>query len=306
MSDFNNAMDITQAIVLGTGIVGHVISFIVFSRKTFQKNSISTYLCALSVFYCFNLPQVINYILLKGFNYSFPALNDSICKFWSYLPEIYSSVPAWILVAFSLDKYLSIRISSKTIFNKKWFQLAIVFGIVLFDLSAYMWIPILIKRTESQPGVYSCGVSFDRSLFSEFMILFALESCAVPFVAMIILSILTIRLLIQSRRKVERIGRVDKERKSRDFRYALSSITLNILFVVLKTPTMLYYLLNAYNLVSNVYFSQIAILFFNINASDSLIVHLISNSLFRQEFFILFRLRKKNRVSSNMGNTVHS
>ena len=308
MSDFNNAMNIVQAIVLGIGIVGHVISIIVFSRKTFRKNSISTYLCALSVFYCFNLPQVINFILLKGFNYNFPALNDAICKFWNYLPEIYSSVPAWILVAFSLDKYLSIRISSKTILNKKWFQLVIVFGIVLFDLCAYMWVPILSKRTESesQPGVFSCGLVSVRGLFSAFMILFALESCAVPFVAMIILSILTIRVLIESRRKVERVGRVDKERKSRDFRYAVSSITLNILFVVLKTPTMIYYLLNAYNLVSNVYFSQIAVLFFNINASDSFIVHLISNSLFRQEFLIMFRLRKRNRVSSNMGNTTHS
>jgi hypothetical protein len=297
MSDFTYAMSIASMTVIGTGIIGNVLTFIVFSRKTFRKNSISTYSRAIVIFSSFTLPQIINFILSRGFNYNFPTINDALCKLWNYLPETYSSIPAWILVAFSLDKYISMRISQKTILNKKWFQIAVVSGIVIFDFCAYMWVPILAKRTEFQPGVFVCSLAALTNIFSAYMIFFATESCLVPFVIMIILSILTIRLLVKSRQNVERTGRVDKERKSRDFRYAVTSITFNILFVVLKTPIMVYYILNAYNVVSNVYFNQIAILFFYASASNNFFVHIISNSLFRREFFALFGLRRKNRVN---------
>ena len=298
MSDFNFSIGIAQMVVIGSGIIGNVLTFVVFSRKTFRKNSISTYSRAIAIFSSFTILQLISFILRQAYNINFSSLNDVLCKIWTYLmPQTYSSIPAWILVALSLDKYLSMKISSKTILEKKWFQRLVVTGIVLFDLCTYMWVPILIERIESPPGVFSCSLSASTNVFSAFMILFSMESCLIPFIVMIVLSILTIRLLVKSRKNVERIGRVDKERKSRDFRYAVSSITFNILFIVLKIPITVYYLLNVYNSVSNIYFNQFSFLFFYFSASDNFFVHMISNSLFRRELFVLIGLRKKNRVN---------
>ena len=191
------------------------------------------------------------------------------------------------------------RMSSIAILKKKWFQWSIVVAIVLFNSLLYLEIAILIKRLEVAPGYIICDLS-SIGFLTTLMIVVVLETCLVPFIIMITSSALTIRLLIKSRNSVERVGNMNKDRKSRDNKYAVSSVAFNIMFLVFKSPVMVYYTLFAFYNYYNVYFFNISIYLTCLNSSSFFFVHLLTNSLFRREFLILIGLIKRNgEISSN-------
>ena len=62
------ALTIIEVAVIAIGIIGNVISIIVFSRKTFRNNSISTYCIALAILECLTLFEFINDIFYLRYN----------------------------------------------------------------------------------------------------------------------------------------------------------------------------------------------------------------------------------------------
>ena len=165
--------------------------------------------------------------------------------------------------------------------------------------------PILMKRREIYPGYFMCDLS-TINLFYVNTIVSLLETGFIPFVIMVITSIITTRLLIKSRNAVMKTGKVSKERKSRDRKYAVSSVSFSILFIVLKLPGLVYFTMNAFSGYFDAYFIRIASLTFNLNASLSFFIHLVTNSLFRRELLLLLGIVKRNSVSAvshTMSNT---
>ena len=158
----------------------------------------------------------------------------------------------------------------------------------------------MLRRREKNTGfiVYYCDLS-TIGFFKEYMIVNLLESCFVPFIIMSITSILTIRLLIKSRNLVERInGQVMKERRSKDRKYAISSITFNIMFIVLKLPILVFFTFTAFFSYYDLYLYQVSLFLYYLNLSLSFFVHITTNSLFRRELKILFlRFGNRNRHS---------
>ena len=304
MSDsFSYAMGITQMVIISVGFLGNIASFIIFSRRTFRKNSISTYCQALAIFESLTLIELLNYVALLFYDSSLAATSDALCKILNYIPSLYSSIPAWILVAFSLDKMLSMRTTSTPILKKKWFQWSVVCVIVLSHLLLYIAVPIMLQRIEFFPGYYVCNIAF-LNFFNAFVIITLVETCYIPFIVMLVLSILTIRQLMKSRNSVERTaGHVNKDRRSRDARYAISSITFNFMFITFKLPIMVFFILIAYTTIYNVYFYNVAIVLFFFNSSSGFFIHLASNSLFRREIMILLGLNQSESNSRVLSNT---
>ena len=287
-----------QSIIIAIGIIGNIFSIIVFSRKTFRNNSISTYCISLSICECLSISELITDVIRVVYNVKITDQNDASCKIIFYIITIMNPIQACLLVAFSVDKLLSMK--SVQIIKKKSFQFSIVGGIVLINMLIYIYMPIFLRRTEKYPGMYICDI-YTMVNYKEFVIVNLLESCLLPFVIMSITSTLTIRLLIKSRNSVERInGQVMKERRSRDRKYALSSITFNITFIVLKLPILVYYILSAFFSFSDLYTYRISFLLHFLNLSSSFFVHFATNSLFRREFKILFlRFGQTNSNSAN-------
>lgn len=58
-SEFKTVMIYCRITVISLELLGNIISFMVFSRKTFRNNSISTYFRALAVFDCLTIIQLI-------------------------------------------------------------------------------------------------------------------------------------------------------------------------------------------------------------------------------------------------------
>ena len=298
--DFPFAIYLIQAIIIGIGFIGNIISIIVFSRKKFRTNSISTYCISLAICESLSISEFIVDIIRVGLNVDPINQNDVNCKIIISIPTIITQIQACILVAFSVDKLLSMK--SVQIIKKRWFQFSIVGSIVLFNVLIYIYLPILLTRRKMYPGVYICDITtIGLFTFKLFMIVNLLESCFVPFIIMSITSTLTIRLLIKSRNSVERInGKAMKERRSKDKKYAISSITFNIMFIVLKLPILVFFILSAFYSYYDLYFYHVTFLLHFLNVSSSFFVHFATNSLFRREFKIVFlRFGQTNSDSAN-------
>jgi hypothetical protein len=273
--------------VITIGSIGNLLSIIVFSKKTFRNNSISTYCIALAIADCLSIIQLINSVFYFQYNAYLMDLNDVFCKISSYATVLVSAIPPYIMVAFSIDKILSMRTSSIAIIKKKWFQWSVVAGIVLFHVGLYMYHPIFVKRLEYF-NVYFCDIT-SIGFVEVHIILLILETCIIPFVILMVTSILTIRMLLKSRNSIERNGKLTNERKSRDRKYAISSVTLNIVFIVLKLPLAILFFLYAFFNYYDDYFYNIANFLFYLNTSLGFFIHIMTNSLFRREFLLLFR-----------------
>ena len=295
MSDasFSFATTTIEAAIIAMGLIGNVLCIIVFSRKTFRNNSISTYCRALAIVECLTFGQFITDIFSLAYNMYLADQSDALCKITYSIGICLSSIQPWITVAFSVDKLLSMRTRQIAILKKKWFQWSVVAGIVLFHIAFYIYYPILLRLNEIFPGYIVCDLA-TLGFFKIYMTVDALETCLIPFMTMTITSILAIRSLIKSRESIERSGHLGQDRKSRDYKYAISSLSLNIIFIILRLPGSVFYILIAYYSYFNLYFAKIASILFFLNASLSLFIHLVTNSVFRREFFVLFRLANRN------------
>jgi hypothetical protein len=301
MSDFFTELNVARIAVLSFGIVGNIISFIVFSRKTFSNNSISTYCRSLAVFDCLTIIQLIKDIFTISNPYDYlENWNDVSCKLFFYLSMQYSAIPGWILVAFSIDKMLNMRTSAPIIIKSKLFQWSVVAGIVIFHLLLYseLLISLKVEPIVFMPSIKICNFPF-LSYFYPFLYAELAETCLIPFIVMIVTSIVTIRLLIRSRGLLERMGHSDKQRRKRDIKFAISSITFNVFFIAFKTPFFTAYIVTgSVNFYAD-YFMQISFFLFLFYCSSNFFIHFATNSIFRRELFVIFRpLIPINRVST--------
>ena len=169
----------------------------------------------------------------------------------------------------------------------------ITIGIVLFNLLLYIEIPIYMKLVPviGQNNVTKQVCDSSDLWFSDVLnIVLIIEGSALPFTIMFVSSLITIKLLWDSRRNVEIVGNVTRHRKSRDRMFAITSLIFNFSFIVLKLPLVICLSIGV-SLISN-FVLQTATLLFFLNFSISFLFHFVSNHLFRRELFILFRIRK--------------
>ena len=196
------------------------------------------------------------------------------------------------MVAFSLDKLLSMRVNTIAILKKKWFQWSVVVGIVLFSNGLFLYVPILLRVRDIAPDIPFCDPN-TISFFNVHLFIYIFETTLIPFIVMIITSILTIRLLIKSRNSVANNGQVTHDRKYRDRKYAISSITFNITFIILKGPLTIFYIMFGYYSLYNPYFYKIIYLLYYLDMSMNFFIHMVTNSLFRQELLVVISFTKE-------------
>ena len=125
--------------------------------------------------------------------------------------------------------------------------------------------------------------------------------CLVPFLLMIIFSILLIRTIFKSRQRVTLNDSSRQQKRLRqDIKFTISLLSMNFLFIILNTPYELYVLFPyifsdySYYIIAYIYFSTFAINFY---------LFLFTNSLFRSEFISLFSFEKKINSQNNQQRT---
>lgn len=140
---------------------------------------------------------------------------------------------------------------------------------------------------------------------SVYPYIYLLESNLIPFVLMMLLTGFILRCLIKSRRNLEKvasnsvISSVSQRRKTRDRKWAVSSVTLNILFIVLMCPLVFVFMFPDRNdYYNNEFMRAIAFLFYYLNFTAHFFTHLATNLIFRNEILVIFGFRDADISSS--------
>lgn len=306
--EFNRAIFGCRMSVNFLGIIGNIITFVVFARPAFRKNSISTYCCALAVVECFTILQVYSDLNLVVW-YIYPQDQSNVgCKISYYVTVAFSSISGWILVMFAVDKLINMRGKNHKyqFIKKRSFQLAIIGIIVLANTLLYSEILVLLNLSvynntttldENLDGAYYCSSS-GMPYYNIVGAVYLVEASLIPFGFMIWSSIKIIKAINMSRQKSIQPGNAASlaKRKSRDFKFAITSLTFNVTFILLKLPFVLYFIFAGFGIDLSNYYYMLSSLLFYVNASIGFVVHVVSNSLFRKEILVMLHLATKNQV----------
>lgn len=300
---FTSIMRTTVVTVISAGVVGNMFSFFIFLRPTFRKNSISSYGQALAIADLYTITTLVSDVYWLLTDKDFRSQWELVCKVHYYASIALSPAPGWILAVFSIDKLLNMKRSRLlTTIKKKSFQWTLVAVIYLFSLVSNLQIPILLELKPSNvTWINSCFLPNIR-YYNIFATIYAFTSSVVPFTIMIVTSVLIIRTLRSSRQRLESIKKttnVNELRRYREIKFAVSSLSFNISYIILRLPLVLTFLLAGYKINVGTYFNEIAYLLFYGNSSATLLIHVMSNSIFRHEMKVIFKCINSNSIESN-------
>ncbi len=183
---------------------------------------------------------------------------------------------------------------SKSTLNKViWSQQVVMLCIALFNFILYSPIlalvslkPVYSNTSTLQQDDFRC--KFDDS--SEWIInlIDLINFSLVPFSLMLIFSLLMIITIFKSRLRILRLTNVnDKNRLKKDIKFAVTSIILNLFFILFNLPICIENLIQ----FDNPYISDINFCFFLSNFCNNFYVFILSNSIFRYEVLSLFNLK---------------
>lgn len=287
--------------VMLTGLVGNIITFIIFSRPVFQKNSISVYCRALSVFDSFTIVHMVYEASMSFFGYYLTNSSDLACIIYHYANSAFGPIPGWILIAFSMDKLLNMKNIGNSLIKKRWFQLIVIASIVLFNLLLYIEVPIYLRLVSFEFGnmTYSYCILNMMPYGDMVNLMYLIQANILPFLIMITTSIMSIRLIRKSSNNVSAQLASRERRRKRDIKFAVTSIMFNFMFITLRLPIVILSVLSLFiSTLTNtdISFALTYLLYF-VNFSSGIIVHLVSNNIFRSEFLVLFRLKKISEMN---------
>ena len=189
--------------------------------------------------------------------------------------------------------------------HKRSFQLKVMGLIALVNLIFYIEVPIYgyntVSVTKTANNVtttnFQCNLK-SLYFYQYFFIVFLIQAFLVPFILMFASSVMIIRGLYKTRKRIEaHENRENKSRKAKDTKFAISSIILDSLFILLTTPQMLSFIITINDRVASSFFMISTALLINLNFSKAFFVYLVSNSIFRKELIGLVKSINPRYVS---------
>lgn len=285
-----------RSVVIAAGAVGNIFSFVIFLRPVFKNNSISTYCQALAIadlFTLFFLAYDIQWLIDRSY---LPDQIEAVCIFYYFIGLSMSAMPGWVLAAFSIDKLLNVRIGSIVIIKKKWFQLSVIAFCCFLNLIVNINILISLRLRPN-----GCFLSTMNNFFI-YSIIVTIVNTILPFGIMIVTSILILIALRSSRLRIRHhteTNNIENQKKAREKKFALSSLTFNVLFVTLRMPLAVAYIFSGLGKYLGDEFQEISSLLYCGNSSITFLIHIASNSIFRMEVINFFKSTDSNVQKSS-------
>ena len=294
--------------IVGIGGIGNLVSFLIFSRQKFNKYNVRNMFRVSLVFQTFNLLLNINIF----------ELSTVYCKVYISLLFILPAYTAWILVFISLERYFSVVFSTKKVaklFSNRIFQMLSLFVLLLVcifyyspdwiyyeleyatlvNYSYYVYTDIFANQTVS-----TCHI--DQNLFIITSYMNAFFASIIPFFILITSSILITYSMWVIRKRMNSNSMnsaVARRRSQRDFQFACTILSLDVIFLLFYFPNALYLIITNY-FPSNAYSYSLVILqevlgyFYQFSSGYNIFVFLLFNKLFRSEFLELLKVIGKN------------
>jgi hypothetical protein len=295
--------------VVFIGLIGNVLSFLVFSRKKFSKNSISIYGRALAITDSFIVYIFVRDVTFYLFDIRLETESTTACKFIYFLRLSVSSSSAWILGVFSFDKMIfALAIQKCNLIKNKKFQYGSLVAIIAFHSLLYsaLSIPIELEsvsldsnnnnnNASTSVGLVNCHLK-SVPFLKVINVIYLVEGNFLPLCLMLVCTVVIIRCLVKSRQNLEKIVNKEmKKRRAKEAKFAVNSIILNVLFAILVMPLSLLYLIPIDDVETYKLIFKICILSFYLNYSIGFFTYLVSNSIFRQELADMLRFGRKRK-----------
>ena len=321
MSSINSLILIKTIIVFSypiivlIGLITNSISFMIFSRKRFQNTIFSTYYRCLIICQTMNLILPINKMFESNLNLFLSRISNFVCKLRFFYPNVNLGSSAWLLVAISFDRYLSISYPTKFMFRKQnSFQLLLSLFIICSNLGFFTtkWFYYLketrvnvTNKANNQTYIADSFKCSSPGIWVQALDLVHLN--LLPFLIMILFTSLTARHVFRSRKIINIISSSSSNKtsfQSNDRKFAIISISINILFLFLNLPQMVLFMINDYTnifinlkdlytlLDSFVYF----LLYFNL--ITTFFINFYVNSMFKNELIAFIFNHKSNNLFS--------
>jgi hypothetical protein len=271
---------------LGFGIVGNILGFKVMQRPKMleigPRNTYKYLFISDSIF----LVQIIVTYLQYSFAIDPTIYSKVICKLWWYLNYSLATQSPMLLVYISIDRYLSIKRPALRFLMRKGNNQFIYF-IFVFMFNLVYYLPVVYNyRLIETNSTFSCN--FNDQYSTELISYMDLANRVIlPSILILTFSIFLSIEVIKSRSRIlSNFLKEENEFFFKNISLAISSIILDIIYLVLEIPISIYVFLpnftqsNGYILSYYLFYLSYAINFY---------ILFISNSLFRTEFILYLK-----------------
>ena len=270
------------------GIIANSLSFLIFSRKRFHNTIFSTYFRFFIVVQTINILFSINKMLEQNLFIYFGKISNFTCKLRHFFVFCNFSITGWFLVTISLDRYLSIAFPSKFLYRKKpLFQILTSSFIIIYNI--IMYIPFMFSHLKI---IHPNGTNHSETICeipSYIWLSFVdlSQSILIPFTFMIIFTSFTIKIVFDSRKSTSS----NRNNKSKDMKFAISSIAINFLFLISNLPVFILDISLRYSdlftNLKNVFIVLQSVFLFLLytNMGSTFFINYFFNSMFKKEMF---------------------
>lgn len=277
-------------LILAFGLFGNITGIIVLSREKLIKiGSRNTFRYLLSIDSIY-LVQILQPYLANPFNHDLTIQSNLACKLFYYFNYSLDVISPWLLVYISIEKYVSITNQFKTnVFRRTSYQRFYLLFITLFILCYYLPFVFIFTMQQDQTVCNFKNVNYQTLLTSMDLIIRVL----VPFILMSIFTILIIKTIFESRNRV-RTQYTHRQNRTfqRDIKFSITSILLNLIYFVLSLLISVIFFVRRSN--DDILVYLLALYLFYMCYACNFYLILASNSLFRNEFLMIF---KRKRIS---------
>jgi hypothetical protein len=274
-------------LVFVIGMTGNIISLIVLTNAKL-KNIGPLYMYRfLFIADSIYLPQIIITYMGTGFNYNPKILSSLGCKVYQYFSYALDAVSPWVLVYISVEKFISISYPQAKFakLRRKSVQFKSMIFLSLFAGVYYIAQPLcyeLINTGSLNQTHYRCTYINDVAQQVS-SLMDTVHRVILPFSLMFVFSILLIGSIFMSRYRVHD-SLVQDKRLKRDIRFAISSFSMNLLFVILNLPMSVIEIIPNASSIS--FYTTLYLFFFSYGVN--FYVLFFTNSIFRKNCIDLF------------------
>ena len=290
------------------GVTGNVLAIIIFSRPSLRRFSYSFYCLAMAISDIGFLLHTFKEWAVTTFKADFATIGKHFCALSMFVPFYFGGVSTFLLTIISIDRMLTIVYPNRFIvLKKRWVQAVIVIIVALISLLVGIITPIsyevkVLNQTNSSIQTRVCTAPSNIIMIVAWITLGMFISLNI--ITNNVVSFKTIRFIMASRQRVGVIGARNRSSSlsKRDQKFSICSVCLDIVSIISKLPFLVtiltIYSLKISNDVTNLVFKITNTLSYMDNGF-SFFINMYVNSLFYEEFLILFGFKKSRSESNN-------
>lgn len=270
------------------GFFGNVLAICVFLRKKLRKkNSSWFYFMLRLVSDTLVIVQSMREFFKVKLNFDYVTLNNFTCKIAEFSLYVPTALSAWSLVILSIDRFCKIRHPNNFFFlSYPTIKAITVIFLTIFNL--FFNSPLIAFSHLEINGTNFTRECVQNPSLKFFWWMDLFNSILIPFVCMTIPTIITIEYLFTSKAKLHNI-------KIKDYKFAITSIILVIIFVSLNLPIALHFLIGSYveidaEIDETIY--VITDIIYYMNYGIMFYVNCVVNAVFLDEFLKMVKIKK--------------